>query len=193
MTVSWLLLERYAMDDLAEPDRLRVEQALAKSPTARARLEMIRQDVRTPPPFPDLGADSGLPLPASPSIMRTRWWGVAGGLALAAAALLVVPSVRSGRGKGGELVLTVVSQSGQPVQNGSVVPVGTRIQARVTWDPGPAAARLEADGAVLWEGSVTGGNRERIPGAWAVQEGPVELCVVVGTSKDCVRIVGAAG
>ena len=64
-----------------------------------------------------------------------------------------------------------------------------RALARVTWDlAGPA--RLEADGEPLWEGQLSGRNRERLPGAWTVQEGPVELCVVVGIQRDCLRLVG---
>ena len=193
MTVSWLLLERYALDDVSADERASVEAALAADPEASRRLAQIRSDARPLPPLA-LGPDSGLPLPEPQTPRgRGRWWGVAAGMALAAGLLFAVragPPGSSGAGgvRGGELVLSLETPEG-PLAEGATVQSGTVIQARVTWDKA-AEVQLLGDGEVLWVGELPGGNRQRIPAAWAVEAGPVEICVVVADQRACRRLTG---
>jgi len=198
MTVSWLTLERYALGDLDAAGVAAVERALADDPEAQERLATIEGDDRPLPPFP-VGDDSGLPLPEpAPQPPRGEvvqlWPRLAAGLAtaaaLAAAALFAMQAPPTHRAKGGDLTLSVVTEDGRVVKPGQVVPVGTAIQAYVTWDPGPAHGELTADGAPLWSGPLAGRNRERIDGAWVVEEGPVELCAHVADQRACVQLTG---
>jgi hypothetical protein len=101
--VSWLLLERYALDELDAGERRAVEARLAESADDRACLELIRGD------------RSELPrLPAAPSRMRLLTWAP---LAVAAAAALIfmfrpsdLPAARRSLGtKGGEVAILLVS------------------------------------------------------------------------------------
>lgn len=195
MTVSWLMLERYELGELDPADRSRVEMELSVDPETRRRLATLREDVRAPPPLV-LGPDSGLPLPEPSRRRREPWWGVAAGVALAAAAAVLVlrvglPTGGGGPGtRGGELVLTLEAERLGALADGAAVPVGTVFQAHVTWPDTTATVQLVADGDALWEGTLAEGNRWRVPGAWAVGDGPVDICVVVEEHRVCKTVVG---
>lgn len=90
--VSWLALEQRALGELDPGERLRVDAHIAGCPRCAARAAEIAADVRPLRPLPVVRAVAPVPVPV-PAANRPprRWWSAsAGGLALAAAALLAV-------------------------------------------------------------------------------------------------------
>ncbi len=106
MTVSWLQLERYALGELPEDERARIERALASSEEDRACLDAILSDATVLPP---------LPTRLQPKPRAKLWWVAAASLA-AALALVALPSdvpsqrvVRDGV-KGGDAAIVLISE-----------------------------------------------------------------------------------
>lgn len=117
--ISWLLLERYALGELAPEERADVEARLAASEVDRACLAQIRADTSELPPLPTTapaaaparlhalpgGLAQAAPGPqARPRPARTRWIALSGALCAAAVALLVVIRTRH---TGSELATTL--------------------------------------------------------------------------------------
>lgn len=64
-TISWFTLERYALGELPEPERIAVEGALPTDAAALECLARIQADVRTLPP---------LPVPQGEAVRVRSWW-----------------------------------------------------------------------------------------------------------------------
>jgi hypothetical protein len=168
MTVSWLVLEQYAMGDLGPEQTAQVEAALAADPDLQARLDAIRADARPVPTLPLIlvnspppTAQAAQPAPASPPpVTRSRrprspWWGRgAAGLvtfAIAAVALLMlVPSPPPDRPtartnwKGGELSLSLDrSRDGTITPHADSYRDGDRFQVRLTCAPGDRTVSID--------------------------------------------------
>jgi hypothetical protein len=179
--LSWLVLERYALGELAGDERRAVEARLAESPEDRACLEIILQDATELPP-----------LPAPPSRMRVRTWAP---LALAAAAALLlmfrpgdVPpaqrSVSSGT-KGGDVAILLVSDRHGEAPTGFAA--GERFKVLVTcpaWFEEPLRVVVLQDGArfePLPAASPACGNHVPWPGAFRLDgDAPATVCLAWG-------------
>lgn len=181
MTISWLMLERYALGELTGAEREQVERGLAESSADRACLDAILGDATALPPLPE-------PAPRRRAPGALLWAGAAALAASLALALLrpdAVPSRRSlGDGvKGGEAAVLLVSErTGQAPQS---FRDGDRFKLLVTC-PAWLASRMEV---VVFQGaerytplSGTGpaacGNLVPWPGAFALDgDQPVDVCV----------------
>lgn len=200
--ISWLALERYALDELDGRAAARVRGHVDGCPACRAALGRITDDRRVLPALPALPAGT---------VSRPPWWrrwlwtgGV--GLAVAAAAVLLVVVVRSpdgpdrpgriARWKGGELVLTLVRDRGgaigvvpgdDPAGVADVRP-DDRWKVQVTCPPRAGAAWIDV--AVYQAGEPTSfpldahrvacGNDVVLPGAFRITGGAATVCVAVG-------------
>ena len=116
--ISWLTLERYALDELSPTERARVEQRLTQSSADRACLDEILNDRSELPPLPSSTPAKVLSIDAARA--RRRSWSYVGGVLAVAAALalaLLRPSdvpasrrqVHDGV-KGGEVALVMVGE-----------------------------------------------------------------------------------
>lgn len=114
--LSWLMLERYALDELAPDVRVHVAARLAESSEDRACLASILNDVSELVPLPSVGVASPPQASAAAGAKRRVWAWTSGALALAAALTLmfarsdeVPPSHRRvfAGVKGGEVALVV--------------------------------------------------------------------------------------
>jgi hypothetical protein len=174
MTVSWLQLERYALDELSGAEREDVERRLAHSDADRACLEAILNDDLVMPPLP------------TPKRTVSPWWWAVVPLAAAFALLVVptsdLPSRHSDGVKGGDVVLTLLAE-----RNGGEARSfrdGDRFKLMVTCPPS-LSSRLSVvmfqDGRryePLPAAELSCGNRVPWPGAFALDgAGDVEVCV----------------
>jgi hypothetical protein len=182
--VSWLLLERYALGELGERERVEVERKLQASDADRARLDAILADTSELPP---------LPVPLAPRRRRARraapWLA---GLGLAAALALAV--VRPPAGvperrevsegvKGGEVALVLHGErlGAEP----SVFRNGDRFKLLVTcpsWLSSRWSVLMFQDGQryqpLLPVSNFRCGNLVAWPGAFSLDGGDVvEVCV----------------
>lgn len=144
--VSWLRLERYALDDLDgldRPSRAEIEDHLTKCAACAECLERIRTDVRELPPL------------AVPSVTKTgnvlvlrRAMAVVGALAAAAVFLLAIGKLpRDGqaadgtRVKGSNVAFSLVREDERRVEEaGAQYQSGERFKALVTCPPGMRAS-----------------------------------------------------
>lgn len=198
--LSWLTLERYALDELPPVERTRVEQRLAQSSEDRACLEEILSDQSELPPLPLPGA-SVTPIAAARA-RRARWPYVSGVLAVAAALALAVlrpsdaPTARRrvhDGAKGGEVALVLVSErkGEQPTHFRE----GDRFKVLVTcppWLHEPLHVSVFQAGqryAPLPEvAEFSCGNRVPWPGAFAVDgTTPAHVCVSWGEPNATAR------
>jgi hypothetical protein len=189
--LSWLTLERYALDELPPGERARVERRLVESSADRACLDAILGDRSELPPLP-LPA-TAIVLPIEPKGARRRRWSIAGGmLAVAAALTLVVlrpaelPAARRrvhDGVKGGEVALVVVSEQrgelpahfvdGERFKLLLTCPTWLRTRLHVSvfqagqrYEPLPEVADFVCGNRVPW------------PGAFALDgDAPADVCV----------------
>jgi hypothetical protein len=136
--ISWLTLERYALDELAPQERTRVELRLAQSSADRACLASILNDRSELPPLHRVPSSPVISLEAART--RRRSWALLSGVVSAAAALALallapqgVPANRrlvSDGTKGGEVALVLHGewQGERPSHFGD----GERFKLRVT-------------------------------------------------------------
>ncbi len=185
--VSWLKLERFALDELAPAEREAVTQHIERCPACRACLETIRSA-----PQPVLR-----PLPR-PERSRRSFWLLPSVAAVAAAVMLFVlwPAPLSQREfpgrhlavKGGELALSLVRERERgTLQDPGVFAPGDRLKALVTCPP-PANPQVEL---AVFQGSevffplprqsIACGNLVALPGAFQLSGGTEAwVCIVVG-------------
>jgi hypothetical protein len=216
MTVNWLLLERYAAGELSSDEVDRVDAMWGEDPATAAALETIRTDAQPVPPLDLSRPPSMLPLPEPDAVPDTadapgpvplealpsrsarasrpmgRLWRLAGGgLALAAAALLLVgvwPALDTVRTKGGAVHLMVETADGI-LAPGATIDADQRIQLRITTGAGPQTYRLTDNGELVDEARIEGGNRVRLPGAWTLEPGPHTLCITVEDERACTEVI----
>jgi anti-sigma factor RsiW len=188
--LSWLILERYALDELSPTERARVEQRLVQSSADRACLDEILSDQSELPPLSWPETSDVRPIVSGRA--RRRWPYVSGMLAIAAALALAVlrPSelpaprrqVHDGV-KGGEVALVLVSE--QQGEQPSHFADGERFKLLVTCPPW-LGERLQVSvfqGGRRYEplpevGTLTCGNRVPWPGAFALDgDAPADVCV----------------
>jgi hypothetical protein len=195
-------LERYALGELSEAERRAVERRLACSAEDRACLARIEADDAPLPPLPEV-------LPRAVLPARSRGGRVAAGAAaLLAAALgllalldrrsldLAAPS-SAPRTKGGDVVLELRSEHGQPATHFAQ---GERMKVLVTCPPDlDAPMRLLVFQAgrryePLPPFRPSCGNRVPWPGAFALDgDAPVYVCVAWGNAAGSARDPGELG
>jgi hypothetical protein len=193
--LSWLVLERYALDELGPDERAAVEVRLGESADDRAALAQIRGEHLQLPPLPVRGA-ARLP--------RRRLW-ASGVLALAASLLIARVSLR-GAGelgvsvtKGGELTLALVSELHGDGPH-TFTP-GERFKVRVTCSTEQAAelAVVVFQGGQRFQPLLGGGARcgENLglwPGAFTLDgDEPAQVCVLGGPALGSARSAAEVG
>lgn len=207
--LSWLTLERYALDELTSAERAAVEQRLAKSREDRACLDSILADASELPPLP---LPTAVDRPAVASLEQARkkrhgWAWITTSVAAAAALLLTVlrphalpPASRvvSYGTKGGEVALQLLSERlGERPDH--FVP-GDRFKLMVTC-PSWLGRGLRV--VVFQEGqryqplapveAFACGNLVPWPGAFTLDgESPVEVCVTWAASSR-VEVASSGG
>lgn len=117
--LSWLTLERYALDELPQTERARVQARLAESHEDRACLAAIISDQTELPPLPTMIRERPVAPPIQVTRKRRSWLMGGSALALAAALMLMFwrpnalpPSRRAvyEGTKGGEVALLVYGE-----------------------------------------------------------------------------------
>jgi hypothetical protein len=196
--LSWLVLERYALDELGPDERAAVEVRLGESADDRVALARIRSEQVQLPPLPVRGAARG---------PRRGLW-ASGALALAASLLIARVSLqgageqRDAVTKGGELTLALVSElhGGAP----HTFTPGERFKVRVTCtaeQAGELAVVVFQGGErfrpLLGEGVRCGENLGLWPRAFTLDgDVPAEVCVAgesaLGSARSAAE-VGAHG
>jgi hypothetical protein len=207
MSLSWLVLERYALGELDADARREVERALAEDDESRACLAQIEGDQRSLRPLDRSALLAATE--AEPSATERRWswrWLLAAGPALAAALLLLAlwprltsdttipprPGVIGSRLaiKGGELAIALLRErAGVVVSDATSFRDGDRFKVLITAPPTPTGPGLSAEVLVLQDGKVylplpratqlAAGNRRALPGAFSLDgAAPVDICVV---------------
>ena len=191
--VSWPRLERFASGDLRGAAAAEIESHVAACDVCRACLDEIRADVVVLPALPPA------PVRAPSRTSRLgRWLFAGGGLALAAAAILLLVVRRGAREidqigprvavKGaGEVVLSLVrDRDGAIAYDPTSFRAGDRWKARVTCAPGPS---IWAD-VIVYQGGAASlplaparvpcGNDTVVPGAFRIDPGaPARVCVAL--------------
>ena len=196
--VSWPRLERFASGSLRAAEAAEIESHVTTCDACRACLDEIRADVIVLPSLPESPA---------PRISRlARWLFAGGGLALAAAAVLILIVTRGSSStrdigprvavKGaGEVVLSLVRErDGAIAYDPSTFRAGDRIKVRVTCAPGPS---IWADVIVTQRGEsafpltparVPCGNDTVVPGAFRIDGGaPARVCVALSVGPAPAR------
>lgn len=198
-TVSWLLLERYALDELPESERRAVESALSSDDAARDCLALIRSDARTLPPLPVV--------PASSRPSRSWWssfgWS-AGALAATVAMLMLWPRMsyqppetlpllapsRDTSIKGDAVAISLVREHGGSIDwDPSLFLSGDRFKLRVTCGAdGESFANVVVHQAgaasfPLRPQAITCGNAVVLDGAFQFTEAQAaRVCVVISSA-----------
>ena len=192
--LSWLTLERYALDELPPFERDRVERQLATSSADRACLDEILNDRSELPALPMPVTADVVPITKARA-RRARWSTAFGVLAVAAALTLAVlrPTQVPGARrqvhdgvKGGEVALVVVSEERGELPTHFVT--GERFKLLLTC---PTWLRTELHLSVFQGGrryqplpeayDFACGNRVPWPGAFALDgDTPVDVCVSWG-------------
>jgi hypothetical protein len=195
--VSWPRLERFASGGLRAAEAQEIESHVASCAACRACLDELRADVVALPPLPAI-------VPASP-LRFARWLFAGGGLALAAAAILILvvmrgssagePGARVAVKGAGEVVLSLVRErDGAIAYDPSTFRAGDRIKVRVTCAPGPS---IWADVIVYQRGEsafplaparVPCGNDTVVPGAFRIDgSAPARVCVELSAGPAPMR------
>lgn len=182
--LSWLVLERHHLGELAGEERAAVERHLAECEACRAALARIAADDR---PLP------ALPTPLRP---RRRFAAIASGLALAAALLLFLgrrPTTRDPgiepvvRAKGTDVAFALVRDDDALIADGGgIYRDGDRFKALVTCPPGMRASwdvvvyeRGETSFPLPPAQDVACGNAVPLPGAFRVTgHERLDVCLV---------------
>ena len=189
--ISWLLLERHALGELAGQE---VSTHLSDCASCRAALDVIERDRgREMPSLPDLTLAR-----ASRRRRRLRAAVAGGAVALAAAAMLSI--MWRGRDdriagiKGGELTVSVVRERDGEVEHepDDFLP-GDRFKVLVTCaaaEPVTAHVTVRQAGTIarpLPPASIECGNRVTLPGAFRLTGSePASICVEIGGVEECV-------
>lgn len=214
--ISWLDMEMYALDELAEEDRRRVEAHLGSCDVCRDCMGLIERDsalVLEPLPAARTGSSSSW-------LSRLSWpplgWATAGaGLAAATLAALLVVFVGPEHGarfpgskieiKGGELALSLVRhREGAILHEPTTYLPGDRFKALITCPPGE---QLHGELAIFQDGEVSFplkparplrcGNRIPLPGAFRLGgTSAVSVCLVIGPrppDRDALAAEAAEG
>ncbi len=206
--LSWLLLDRYALDELTPPERARVDARLAVSRQDRACLEAILSDSSELPRLPDAGkrARAMLQTPvrsdARGSPRGWPWFGA--GLAAAAVVALTLlrgpelpPSQRRLQGgvKGGDVALALYSERYGWEPQGFAE--GERFKLLVTCPPGwraPLRVLVFQQGQryepleIAAEEPFECGNRVPWPGAFQLTgEADADVCVAWAEHAPALR------
>lgn len=195
-TVSWLTLERYAVGDLPESERVAVESALLSDDAARDCLAQIRSDVRELPPLPVI---ERVPTPAR------DWWSWLGWRSMAVVATvgavflwMRLPSPTTGPFhsgspdvhdsiKGDAVAISLVRErDGSVAWDPTLYTSGDRFKVRVTCGMGGdvfANVVVHQDGtasAPLRAQAIACGNAVVLDGAFRLTGSqPARVCVIV--------------
>ncbi len=191
--VSWLALERYRLGEVDEAERARIASHVAGCEACAACLARIQEDEAVP--LPPLSTERAARVtPIRPRLSR-GWLAVAGGLAVAAAALVGLgsgwrsPGSLAIRTKGGDVAFTLVRDDDARIADASgVFRDGDRFKALVTCPPGANLGFdllvLDAQGASFpfdAPGRLACGNEVPLPGAFRLTgTGEETVCLVWG-------------
>ena len=196
--VSWLRLERFRLGELAEDERRSVAAHVLTCAACAACVARIDADGALDLPPLELGRPPGLSLPARPAprARHVRLFAAAGGLAVAAIALLAIgrswrsadaPGGELARVKGGGVDFVLVRDDGVRVSEGTAAfRDGDRFKAVVTCPPSMSASFdlvvFDAGGAsfpIEPARHLTCGNEVPLPGAFRLTgTTSEEVCLV---------------
>ena len=191
--VSWLRLERYALDEVGADERKEIAGHLAACPGCRARADLIAGDAsRELPPLPSAP-------PAWSTRRRPRWLAQAAAWATAAAILLVVwarpgdsPHLGGRRiaVKGGDVTIELVRErAGTIAWEPTSFTADDRFKLLLTCAPPPRVYAdlvvLQSDGpAFPAAASLIGcGNRVPLPTSFRIT-GPGDASICVALDPD---------
>lgn len=202
--LSWLVLERHALDELEGAAAAKAGEHLAACPACSAALGSIRGDVRVLPPLPAVAIP----------IRKTRpWMQYAGvGVALAAAALLLLLLRPKDPETGGEIsnrvrvkgagvvVMTLVRErDGAVMFDPPDVRESDRWKVQLTCAPGGGAT---AEIVVLQSGQPAAtalaaqrfgcGNNVVLPGAFRITGGAAIVCAKLVGKDDSTPVMACA-
>jgi|HubBroStandDraft_6_1064221.scaffolds.fasta_scaffold284766_3 hypothetical protein len=208
--VSWLLLERFRLGELGEPERARIAEHVAACAACAACTARIEADEGLELPPLEVGAAGKRrhgAVPASPR--RVRWLASVGAIAAAAATVLVlgrtwrapggaaVDSGERARPKGDAMAFVLVRDDGQRMVDAQgVFRNGDRFKALITCPPSTTATFdlvvFDASGAsfpLAQARGLTCGNEVPLPGAFRLTAdgGSETVCIVWGDGGEVDR------
>ncbi len=209
--VSWLLLERFRLGELGEPERARIAEHVAACAACAACAARIEADETLELPALEVGtAAKGRCVVRERSPRRVRWLASAGAIAAAAAAILVVGRMwrapggaadhgETARPKGDAMAFVLVRDDGQEIVDAQgVFRSGDRFKALITCPPSTTATFdlvvFDASGAsfpLAPARGLTCGNEIPLPGAFRLTSGASggseTVCVVWGDGDEIDR------
>ena len=209
--LSWLTLERYALGELPESERVAIESTLAADTTSLACLARIEADTRTLPPLPERAS-----MPARPWWSFVAWPATAAFVTVAALVLwlrtphqgFVTVQSPSSAGlasvKGDTVALSLIRErDGSVAWDPTLFTSSDRFKVRVTCGSGRelfASVVVHQDGRAMFPleaQAVSCGNNVVLDGAFRLSGStPVEICVVVSesriTSRHQLELIGPA-
>ena len=201
--LSWLTLERHALDELGGAAATAASEHLASCAACSAALRSITSDRRALPALPEAPT-----APRAHPRHRRRTWAIGAGIFVAAAAVLLLVVLRPGEETGGELHASVrvkgaglVNMSLVRERDGAVTfdPLDVRDTDRwkvqLTCAPGgsatvevivyqagePAAVALPAQPFAC-------GNDVVLPGAFRITGGAARICARISGQEACRRV-----